>query len=32
MSCGKKYPENKYKDLMDDYFEDRLANIPVNKL
>ncbi|WP_321493806.1 dual CXXC motif small (seleno)protein [uncultured Desulfobacter sp.] len=31
-ACGKSYPQEKYKDLIDDYWENKLANIPVNRL
>jgi len=31
-SCAKNYPEDRYKDLMDEYLEEKLANIPVNRL
>ena len=30
--CNKSYPKEKYKDLIDDYWEEQLANIPVNRL
>ncbi|WP_459915834.1 dual CXXC motif small (seleno)protein [Desulfocicer niacini] len=30
--CGKDYPQEKYKELMDDYFEFVLANVPCNRL
>ncbi|WP_367172633.1 dual CXXC motif small (seleno)protein [Desulfobacula sp.] len=31
-SCTINYPEDKYKDLMDEYLEEKLANVPVNRL
>jgi len=31
-SCRKRYPEDKYKELMDDYMEEMLANVPCNRL
>lgn len=31
-ACGKSYPQEKYKELIDDYWEEKLANIPVNRL
>ncbi len=32
MDCSTRYPEDKYKDLMDDYYEEQLAYVPVNML
>ena len=31
-ACNKSYPQDKYKELIDDYWEEKLANIPVNRL
>ncbi|MES0445357.1 MAG: dual CXXC motif small (seleno)protein [Desulfobacterales bacterium] len=31
-SCRAEYPLEKFADLMDDYFEQELANIPCNRL
>jgi len=31
-TCGKNYPQHKYKELIDDYWEEKLSNIPVNRL
>lgn len=31
-ACGKSYPQDKYKELIDDYWEEKLAHIPVNRL
>jgi uncharacterized Zn finger protein len=31
-TCGKNYPQDKYKELIDDYWEEKLAHIPVNRL
>ena len=31
-ACGKNYPQDKYKELIDDYWEEKLAHIPVNRL
>ncbi len=32
LSCGTRYPEDKTKDLMDDYLKEQLANVPINRL
>ncbi|QTA90275.1 Uncharacterized protein dnm_063360 [Desulfonema magnum] len=31
-SCNKEYPLEKFTDLMDEMFEEALANIPCNRL
>jgi len=31
-TCGKSVPQDQYKELIDDYWEERLAHIPVNRL
>ncbi|WP_020587623.1 dual CXXC motif small (seleno)protein [Desulfobacter curvatus] len=30
--CGRSYPQEKYKELIDNYWEEKLANIPVNRI
>lgn len=32
MACGKTYPIETYVELMDDYLEDQLANVPCDRL
>ncbi|MEX1298204.1 MAG: dual CXXC motif small (seleno)protein [Desulfotignum sp.] len=31
-SCGQNVPEARYKELMDDYLEEQLANVPINRI
>jgi len=31
-SCSTRYPEDRYKELMDEFMEEQLANVPVNRL
>ncbi|MFU8769603.1 MAG: dual CXXC motif small (seleno)protein [Desulfotignum sp.] len=31
-SCSRNFPENRYKELMDEYLEAQLANVPINRI